>query len=39
MNWVYNALAQHGGEAKIVDVARHIYTHHEADLRASGILF
>ena len=38
-SWVYDALVEHGGEAKIVDVARHIWAHHEADLHASGDLF
>lgn len=38
-SWVYEALAEHGGEAKIVGVARHIWGRHEADLRASGDLF
>lgn len=39
MSWVYDALTEHGGEAKIVDVARYIWAHHEADLSASGNLF
>lgn len=38
-NWVYEALAEHGGEANIVEVARHIWERHETDLRASGDLF
>jgi hypothetical protein len=39
MSWVSAALAEHGGQAKIVDVARHIWQYHESDLRASGDLF
>jgi hypothetical protein len=39
MSWVYEALTKHGGEARIVDVAKHIWVHHESDLRASGDLY
>ena len=39
MTWVHDALISHGGEARIVEVAKHIWEHHEADLRASGDLF
>jgi len=39
MTWVYDALIQHGGEAKIVDVARHIWSHHADELNAAGDLF
>ena len=38
-SWVHEALAENGGEASIVDVAKHIWMLHEADLRASGNLF
>ena len=38
-DWVYEALQSRGGEARIVDVAKHIWTNHQADLRASGDLF
>ena len=39
MTWVRDALVGHGGEASIVDVSKHIWEHHKADLRASGDLF
>ena len=39
MSWVYEALAENGGKASIAAVAKYIWTHHEADLRASGDLF
>ncbi|MEM7120544.1 MAG: hypothetical protein AAF563_04655 [Pseudomonadota bacterium] len=38
-SWVHDALAEYGGEASIVDVAKHIWAHHETDLRASRDLF
>ncbi len=38
-DWVVDALKHLGGRGTIVDVARHIWTHHESDLRASGDLF
>ena len=34
--WVWRALDAKGGKAQIVDVAKHIWTHHQADLTASG---
>ena len=37
--WVLEALKAHGGEATIVEVAKHIWTHHEADLRSSDEIF
>lgn len=37
--WVVDALKYHGGEAKLIDVAKHIWENHETDLRASGDLF
>ena len=37
--WVKDALRQHGGTASLLDVAKHIWTNHESDLRASGDLF
>ena len=37
--WVVDALLALGGSAKIVDVCKHIWQHHENDLRASGDLF
>jgi hypothetical protein len=37
--WVRDALRQHGGSASLLDVAKHIWSHHESDLRGSGDLF
>jgi hypothetical protein len=37
--WVIQALRANGGRAKVVEVARHIWDHHEAELRSSGDLF
>lgn len=36
--WVSDALSAHGGRASIVEVARFIWNHHEADLLKSGDL-
>lgn len=33
------ALRQHGGSAHLIQVAKHIWDHHEAELRESGSLF
>jgi hypothetical protein len=38
-NWVAESLSIAGGSATIVDVAKHIWTTREAELRASGDLF
>lgn len=38
-NWICGALAALGGEAKLVDVARHIWAENEGELRSSGDLF
>jgi hypothetical protein len=38
-DWVLVAVKSAGGKAKIVEVSKHIWDHHEADLRASGDLF
>ena len=38
-DWIVNALASHGGEAHLIQVAKHIWEHHEDDLRSSGDLF
>ena len=38
-SWVREALTDSGGGGRIVDVAKHIWTNHEADLRSSGDLF
>ena len=37
--WVLSALISLGGEAQVVDVAKHIWQHHEAELRRAGDLF
>ena len=38
-NWVVAALKSRGGAASIVEVARHIWANHEAELKVSGDLF
>ena len=38
-DWVIQALKAHAGRASIVNVAEHIWLHHEKELRASGELF
>ncbi|MCI2262462.1 MULTISPECIES: hypothetical protein [Xanthomonas] len=38
-DWVVAALKAHAGSASIVQVAQHIWTHHEKELHASGELF
>jgi len=38
-DWVADALKDHGGNARLIDVAKHIWKHHESELRASGDLF
>jgi hypothetical protein len=38
-DWVYEALKALGGRANIPSIGKHIWDHHEADLRASGDLF
>jgi hypothetical protein len=37
--WVLEAVAAEGGEAFIVDVAKHIWSRHRVELEASGTLF
>jgi len=37
--FVINAIKFHGGEATIIEIAKHIWQNHEHDLRASGDLF
>lgn len=37
--WVIDALRDLGGEAHLTAVARHIWEHHESELRTSGDLF
>ena len=38
-DWVFSAIQAHGGEATLVEVAKHIWENHEEELRASGDLF
>jgi hypothetical protein len=37
--WVIQAVKANGGRAGVVEIARHIWDHHEAELRSSGDLF
>ena len=39
MGWVIDALQSRGGSARIADISRHIWEHHEQELRKSGDLF
>jgi len=39
MPWVVDALKTNGGQATVVEVCRHIWQHHEQELRAYGDLF
>jgi RNA-directed DNA polymerase len=39
VDWVVDALRARGGSGTIVDVCRHVWDHHESDLRSSGNLF
>lgn len=38
-NWIEAALHDHGGSARLIIVARHIWENHESELRISGDLF
>lgn len=38
-NWVLSALDDLGGTGRVVDVAKHIWDHHEEDLKRAGDLF
>ena len=38
-DWVIEALKANGGRARIVEICKHIWEHHESDLRKSGDLF
>ena len=35
-DWIVEALTAHGGSADIVQICKHIWEHHEAELRQSG---
>jgi hypothetical protein len=37
-DWVVEALQALGGKAIILDIARHVWTRHEADIRDAGDL-
>lgn len=39
LDWVVMALREAGGHGTIAKVCKHIWDHHESDLRASGDLF
>lgn len=39
MPWVLDALRAAGGSAAVTEVCKHIWTHHESDLRRAGDLF
>lgn len=34
--WIVEALKDKGGSGNLVDVCRHVWEHHESDLRDSG---
>ncbi|MDR2239009.1 MAG: hypothetical protein LBE33_01020 [Zoogloeaceae bacterium] len=38
-DWVSAALLALGGSARLVEIAKHIWAHHEVELRHSGNLF
>ena len=38
-NWVLSALRDLGGSGRVVAIAKHIWDHHEKDLRSAGDLF
>jgi len=38
-DWVHKALADLGGRGTIAEVCKHIWQHHEKELRGSGDLF
>ena len=39
MDWVLDALRANGGSSNVVGVSKHIWDHHEKELRASGAAF
>ena len=39
VNWVYEAINEHGGEASVLQVAKHIWKNRESELKQSGDLF
>jgi hypothetical protein len=38
-DWLYQAMVDNGGGGTIAELCKHIWDHHEADLRSSGDLF
>ena len=34
--WIVDALRDEGGAARLVDICRHVWVHHEQELRQSG---
>jgi len=38
-SWVLDALRALGGSGRIAQIARHIWDHHEKELKASGDIF
>jgi hypothetical protein len=38
-DWVVEALNDHGGSARLIEIAKHIWAHRESELRNSGDLF
>jgi hypothetical protein len=39
VEWLLEALRANGGRSSIADACKHVWSHHEADLRRSGDLF
>ena len=39
VDWVHEALVKSGGSATVTEVAKHIWEHHETELKKSGDLF
>lgn len=37
--WVLEAVDAHGGKASVVEVAKHIWSHHKSELEAAGDFF
>jgi hypothetical protein len=38
-DWIKDALRRNGGQMKLIDVAKDIWSHHLEDLKGSGDLF
>lgn len=37
--WIIDALESKAGAAELLDVSKHVWAHHEGELRSSGDLF